>query len=127
MSAIATVEAATEEVLLGASLLDIFREHRAELLRSVDLDPAEADPTTFRKDTMRFMGKLCRHLSERHAGDRRVGAALVEWVQIVDEYDAYDSLLSRWHRFDGRERVVRRGKQLFPGPLTSHWDEESFF
>lgn len=126
MTTVLTLESAVEDVLLGASLQDLFQRHRSDLLRSVDLDPEEADPSTYRKEALRFMGRLCRHLSEKHPHDGRVRAALVNWVQLVDEYDAYDSLLSNWAEFDGRERVVARGRQLFPGPLTSHWEEEPY-
>jgi hypothetical protein len=40
-----------------------------------------------------------------------------------DHYEAWDSLLSGF-AVDGREALVRRGRVLFPGPLTAHWDDE---
>ena len=120
------VRDATEQVLLGASLRDLYTGHREGLLRSVDLDPDEADPQAFRADTMRFMARLVRHLGDRHSGDRRVCAALVSWVDIACDYDTYDVLLTGWQVFDGRDRIVRQGQQLFPGPLTAHWSEEGY-
>ena len=51
----------------------------------------------------------------------KVPAALQDWVRLVEDYDAFDALLSNY-KFAGREMVIRRGKQLFPGPLTAHWE-----
>jgi len=114
---------AIERALLGESLRAIAGAYRAELLAQFGLDPEEADAATFRDDTQRFMRKLCREIAERHAGDRRVRIALHEWVDRVDDYDAFDALLSAFDAFDGRESVVRRGRRLFPGPLTAHWED----
>ncbi len=113
---------AIERVLLGEPLKYIAQAHREELLVSVGLDLDEAQPSTFAKETRTFMNNLCRFLGERHVGDSRVGSALADWVQIVDDYDAFDSLLVGFE-FDGRDAVVRRGRTLFPGPLTAHWDD----
>ena len=61
-------------------------------------------------------------LGDRHAGDARVAVALHAWCQRVEDYDAWDVLLSEYE-FDGREALMRRGKVLFPGPLTAHWED----
>jgi hypothetical protein len=114
------LEQAAQDVLLGASLHQVFQGYRSELLAAVGLQPHEADKKTFVKEAMRFLNKLCRHLADRHAGDRRALAALLDWVALVREYEAWDSLLSAF-RFDGRERWVERGRQLFAGPMTAHW------
>ena len=42
-------------------------------------------------------------------------------MRRVEDYDAFDALLSNY-KFAGREIIIRRGKQLFPGPLTAHWE-----
>ena len=116
------ISEAVDAIQLGAGLDQIYHEHRQDLLHSVGLDPGEVGPQELHKDTLRFMNRLCRHLGERHAGDTRVGAALEGWVRIVDEYDAFDALLSGFS-FESRELVLRRGRRLFPGPLTAHWSE----
>ncbi len=112
---------AAERIQLGESLQQLAVAYREALLIDLGLDPETAEATTLRADTHRFMNQLCRHLSDRHAGDARVGTALADWVRRCDEYEAYDALLSAF-RFEGREAVVRKGRQLFPGPLTAHWD-----
>ncbi len=114
---------AVDRVLLGESLRGIAAAYRAELLEDLGLDPEQARPETFRRETHQFMGKLCRELADRHPGDTRAGAALREWVRRVDDYDAFDALLTAFGSFDGRETVVRRGRRLFAGPLTAHWEE----
>jgi len=118
------VLAASRRVLLGESIANLFAIHRGELLDAVGLSEDEASPDTFKKESMRFAGKLCRHLAERHAAHGYVATALAEWARRVDDYDAYDSLLATYRAFDGRETLLRRGKALFPGPLTAHWEDE---
>lgn len=114
------LDQAEERVLLGEPLDAIAAAYREELLQSVDLRADEADPATFAKETRQFMGRLCRRLSDRHSADHRVRLALQEWVQRVDDYEAWDALLSTWD-FDGKALLIRRGRMLFPGPLTAHW------
>lgn len=119
------VRDAVERVLLGEPLRMIAIAHREELIEALGLEVEEVPPRDFWDDTRRFMNRLCRELGDRHSGDGRVAAALYEWVQRVDDYDAFDALLANFDRFEGRERVVRRGRQLFPGPLVAHWDRGS--
>src|SRR5690606_6494253 len=121
LPALMDVADAIERVLLGESLRAIAAAHREELIVDLGLDPAEVAPDQFRGDTRRFMNRLCRTLAERHEADWRVAAALAEWVQRVDEYDAFDALLSHFPALEGRELIVPRGRPLFPGPLTAHW------
>lgn len=115
---------AIERVLLGESMRSVAAAHREQVIRSVGLAVDEVGAREFWDDTRRFMNRLARDLGERHAGDSRVCAALAEWVRRVDDYDAFDALLAHFDRFEGRALIVRRGKQLFPGPLTAHWGSE---
>lgn len=114
---------AIERVLLGESLRAIAAAHREELIADLGLDPAGVSPQDFRGDTRRFMNRVCRQLGERHDTDRRAAAALADWLRRSDEYDAFDALLTHFPTFEGRELILRRGRQLFPGPLTAHWGE----
>ena len=118
------VAEAVDRVLLGESLLQIRSAWRAEALDSMGMRPDEARPDTFLKEATRFAAKVCRVLGDRHAGDSRAATALADFVRRVDDYDAYDSLLANFRSFDGRELIVRRGRTLYPGTLTEHWDEE---
>jgi hypothetical protein len=68
------------------------------------------------------MRKFARHLGDRHAGDPRVGQALRDWVELSDHYEAWDALLSGF-RCEGRETLLRRGRMMFPRPLTAHWED----
>ncbi|MEZ5966686.1 MAG: hypothetical protein R3F56_22805 [Planctomycetota bacterium] len=118
------VLAATRRVLLGESIATLSATYRQGLLDSVGLTDDETSPDTFRKETLRFAGKVCRHLVEHHAAHGYVATALTDWARRVDDYDAFDALLSTYRDFDGRPAILRRGKILFPGPLTAHWEEE---
>lgn len=115
-------EQAIARILMGESMPALAAAYREELLRDCGLMPEEAGRETFRKDTADFMQKLCRRLGDRHAGDRRICAALQEWVRGVSDYAAFDALLSSFD-FEGKRNVIDRGRQLFPGPLTAHWQE----
>jgi hypothetical protein len=68
------------------------------------------------------MRMLARHLGDRHSGEIRVGCALRDWVTQCDHYEAWDALLSGF-AIEGREALLRRGRMLFPGPLTAHWGD----
>ena len=116
------IATATNDVLYGASMRQLAGEYRAELIETFGFRPDELTPDTFREEVAAFMRKLARHLGERHAGDPRVGQALQEWVMFCDHYEAWDALLSGFD-VDGREMLIRRGRVLFPGSLTAHWDE----
>jgi hypothetical protein len=117
------IQEAVDRVLLGEPLGTLGAHWRAEALQSVGLDPEEARPETFRKEAIQFLNKVCRRLGERHQYDSRAEAALITWARRIDEYDVFDSLLSNFKKFEGRDSLVRRGRQLFPGPLTAHWDD----
>ncbi|MBK8980051.1 MAG: hypothetical protein IPM29_29475 [Planctomycetes bacterium] len=117
------VSEAIERILLGESLAQVVAAWREEALAALGLRLDEARPETFRPEAIRFANKVCRTLGERHEGDSRAETALAVWARQVDEYDVYDALLSHFRSFDGRDALVRRGRQLFPGPLTSHWDD----
>ena len=114
------IHRATADVLLGASMRQIATDCRQELITANRLRPEAVTPAMFCDDVAAFMRKLARHLGDRHTGDPRVGQALREWVAETDHYEAWDALLSSF-TFEGREGLVRRGRILFPGPLTAHW------
>jgi hypothetical protein len=115
-----TVEAAVPRVLQGESIASVAAAYREDLLDSVGLRPDEARATTFRKETTRFVNRLCRELGDRHTGDRRAALALREWVEQSREYECWDALLAGFE-FEGRARLVERGRVLFPRTLTAHW------
>jgi hypothetical protein len=116
------VSAAAADVLLGASLQQIASEVREQWIRDFQFRPEEVTADTFCVEVAAFMRKLARHLGDRHVGDARVGAALRDWVAQCDHYEAWDALLSGFD-FAEREVLVRRGRVLFPGPLTAHWGD----
>lgn len=111
---------AVESIRLGEPLASIADGHRLRLLRAAGVDPDEADDDLFAEEVDRFMRGLCRRIGDRHSGDARVGAALVVWVDRCRDYEAWDALLSGFE-FEGRPRYLKRGKTMFPGPLTAHW------
>lgn len=115
------IREAAESVLLGESLRRVAVGYREALLHEMGFDPEDAPDDLFVKEKIQFINQVCRHLGDRHAGDRRAAAALADWVQHVDEYDAYDALLSHF-QFESRGAVLRKAQMLFPGPLTSHWE-----
>ena len=114
------LEQATERVLLGESMRSIAIAHREDLLAGIRLDPREALPETFAAETSSFMKALCRVLAERWSGDRRVLVALREWVRSVQDYEAWDALLTHFD-FEGKQQLIQRGRTLFAGPMTAHW------
>ncbi len=93
------VEAAVDRVLLGESMQCLAESYREQLLVGLGLNPEECEDALFLKETHK----------------------LRTWVRVVEDYDAYDALLSNY-RFEGRDVVIRRGRMLFPGPLTAHWE-----
>ncbi|MFM1872646.1 MAG: hypothetical protein RL398_2068 [Planctomycetota bacterium] len=113
---------AVQDVLLGASIRQVGAAYRAGLIEDFGFRSDEVKPETFREETSSFLRKLARELGERHAGDPRVGQALREWVMMCDHYEAWDALLSGF-AVDGRDALLRKGRILFPGPLTAHWQE----
>jgi hypothetical protein len=94
--------------------------HRQRLIDAFGFRPEEVTPTTFQTEVAAFLRRLARHLGERHAGDPRIGQALRDWILRCDHYEAWDALLSGF-QVEGREALLRRGRMLFPGPLTAHW------
>ena len=117
------IVAAVEDILLGASMQQVAAAYREELIESFGFRSDEVTPTTFRDEVASFMRRLASHLGDRHQRDARVGHALEQWVQQCDHYEAWDALLSGFE-VEGREALVRRGRVLFPGPLTRHWTEQ---
>jgi hypothetical protein len=113
---------AVADVLLGASLREIAADCRQELIAAGGLRAADVKPEAFRDEVAAFMRQLARHLGERHRGEPRVGQALREWVAETEHYEAWDALLSGFV-FEGKAGLLRRGRLLFPGPLTAHWAE----
>jgi len=111
---------AVEDVLLGAPLGQIAAAYRQDLIEAFDFRPEEVTKDTFADETASFMKKVARHLGDRHAGDQRVLQALHDWVLGVEDYEAWDALLSGFD-FHGKAALIRRGRMLFPGPLTAHW------
>lgn len=118
------IATATNDVLFGASLRQISIEYRQGLIEAFGFRPDELSPDTFRDEVTAFMRKLARHLGDRHAGEPKIGAALQEWVVFCDHYEAWDALLSGF-TVEGREGLLRRGRVLFPGSMTAHWDDAS--
>lgn len=116
------LRAAVGEVLLGASIAQIASTYREQLIGDFGFRQDEVTADTFRDEVAAFLRKLARHLGDRHVGDRRVGHALRDWVQQCDHYEAWDALLTGF-AVEGREALVRRGRVMFPGPLTAHWDD----
>jgi hypothetical protein len=108
-------------VLDGASMEQIAEQRRAAYLASLGVAAGEADPTLGADHVAAFMRAFARHLGDRHAGNPRIGHALREWVRQCDHYEAWDALLSGFV-VENRQALVRRGKFLFPGTLTAHWD-----
>lgn len=111
---------AVEEVLLGASLRQVAAAYRAGLIEAFAFRPEEVTGETFADETTAFMKKVVRFLGDRHRDDPRIHQALLDWVHMVDHYEAWDALLSG-PQFPGKDALVRRGRLLFPGPLTAHW------
>ncbi len=109
-------------VLHGASMQQVAVDARAERLAALGLRPDDAEPAGVRDAVTAFMRSLARHFGDRHAGDPRIGQALREWVRHCDHYEAWDALLSGFD-VEGRHGLLRRGKLMFPGPLTAHWVE----
>ena len=117
------IDRGVKEVLLGASMRQIAAEYRERLIEDFGFRPEEVEATTFQKEVAAYMRALARHLGDRHQGDVRVGEALATWVRFTEHYEAWDALLSGFE-VEGRDALIRRGRLLFPGTLTSHWDEE---
>ncbi len=113
-------EEATQRVMLGESLRMIAADYRQTLLAEMGFDPEEVESSLFEKETSQFMRQLCRHLGDTQEGETRVSAALRDWVRQVEDYEAYDALLSHYD-FAGKDVLINRGRMLFPGPLTAHW------
>lgn len=113
---------AVAEVMLGASLLQIAARLREQWIQDFGFRPDEVTSDTLRTEVEAFMRKLARHLGDRHVGDARVGHALRAWVMHCEHYEAWDALLSGF-AVEDREALLRRGRMLFPGPLTAHWSE----
>lgn len=116
------VQQAVREVREGASLQQIAADFRADLIAHFGFRPEEVTAATFANEVDAFLRKLARHLGDRHAGEPRIGEALREWVRHCDHYEAWDALLSAFD-VDDREMLVRRGRVMFPGPLTAHWTD----
>lgn len=110
---------AIERILLGESLSEISAAKRLDLCIRAGIE-ADDEPNAFVSEAGEFMRVLCRELGDRHAGNSRVAAALVEWVEWCRDYEAWDSLLSSFE-FDGRDRLIERGQKLFPRTMTAHW------
>ena len=98
----------------------IAATHRENLLRCKGLDLGEALLSSLEVEIRDFMKKLCRQLGEHHSGDRRALVGLRDWVRIAGDYEAYDSLLTHFD-FEGKEALIHKGRILFAGPMTAHW------
>lgn len=112
-----------KEVLLGASMRQVADEYRDRLIEDFGFREEDVTPGTFKKEVTAYMRALARQLGDRHQGDVRVGEALATWVRFTEHYEAWDALLSGFE-IEGKDALIRRGRMLFPGALTSHWDEE---
>jgi hypothetical protein len=114
---------AVAAVLEGASMAQVAEEYGQHLIEASGSRPDEAMANAFRDRVAAFMRTLARHLGDRHAGDPRIGQTLRDWVLRCDHYEAWDALMSGFD-VQGREALVRRGRMMFPGPLTAHWADE---
>ena len=117
------IQRAAEDVLLGATMRQIADEFREQLIEDFGFRPEEVTQDTFKGEVATFMRALARYLGDRHPGDARVGEALETWVRFSDHYEAWDALLAGAFEVEAKEALIRRGRMLFPGPLTRHWDE----
>lgn len=111
---------ATDRIQLGESLRSISNSCYVACCEREGLDPEDEEFGQFAGEVGGFMRDLCRFLGDRHAGDPRIGAALLEWVEHTRDYEAWDALLTGF-KFEGRKRYLARAKSMFPGPLTAHW------
>ena len=116
-----SLDKSVESVLLGESLRDVASSYRYSLLADMGFEPEEAPKDLFEQETLRFMNQVCRQLGHCYAGDRRAATALQDWIRDVEEYDAFDTLLTHFE-FEGKEVILNRARVLFPGPLTAHWN-----
>ena len=114
------LEDAVERILLGEPMQMLAMAYREELLDAFGLDADEVAKDTFAKDTRLFMNKLCRELGDRHERDNRAMVALRDWVSLVRDYEAWDALLANFD-FESKETLILRGRVLFAGPMTAHW------
>ena len=114
------ISKAVTAVLEGASMSQVAEDYRQHLIDAFGFRPDEVTTDTFRDQVTAFMRKFARHLGDRHTGDVRIGQTLRVWVMRCDHYEAWDALMSGF-QFEGRDALVRRGKVMFPGPLTAHW------
>ncbi len=124
------LEAALAEVLLGASIRDLYAQRLRAALGAADERSFErawrglpgAERRRLEAEALHFAGELCRLLAERHAGDPRIAGVLKVWAERTKDYAAFDALLCHF-RFPGRERLLEEGRRLFPGTLTRHWED----
>jgi hypothetical protein len=116
------LQQAVRDVQEGSSLQQVAAAFRDDLIARCGARADEVTADTFRGEVAAFMRRLARHLGDRHAGEPRIGEALREWVRHSEHYEAWDALLSSF-AVDGREALLRRGRMLFPGPLTAHWPQ----
>ncbi|MGE3173660.1 MAG: hypothetical protein AB7O97_13635 [Planctomycetota bacterium] len=114
---------AVDDILLGASLRQVAQAYRQSLIEQFEFRPDEITASTFARETEAFMKTVARHLGDRHRGEPQVQQALFEWVAMVEHYEAWDALLAGFE-FPGKSTLIRRGRVLFPGPLTAHWYSE---
>lgn len=117
------IQRGAKDVLLGASMRQVAHEFRERLIEDFGFRPEEVTQDTFKDEVAAFMRALARHLGDRHQGDARVGEALETWVRFTDHYEAWDALLGGGFDIEAKDAIIRRGRMLFPGPLTRHWDE----
>jgi len=117
------IRRAADDVLLGATMRQVAHDFRERLIEDFGFRPEEVTQETFKEEVAAFMRALARHLGDRHQGDARVGEALETWVRFTDHYEAWDALLAGGFDVEARDALIRRGRMLFPGPLTRHWDE----
>ena len=115
------VAEAVERALQGESIQQVGAAYRELLLVTMGLAPGKAPKDLFVRETRLFVNKVCRELGDRHGGDRRAFIALRDWALVATDYEVFDALLTHFD-FDGKDVFVQRGRVLFAGPLTSHWD-----
>ncbi|MCB9919319.1 MAG: hypothetical protein H6832_13030 [Planctomycetes bacterium] len=125
-----TIGAAVEDVLLGVSLRSLYLDYQMRVLGIEDEDDwadalrqlGRAERERLSREANDFVADVCRRLGERHAGDHRIGRVLQDWVADNKDYAAFDALLS-YFDFPSRSRVLAEARRLFPGTLTSHWQD----
>ena len=119
---------AIESILLGESIHSVREGFLWGVLEALDPKDfeerwhslADGRRREIQEQARNFTSDLVRRLAERHEGDERACAALLEWSDRSKDYETFDALLCHFD-FPSRQRTLDEGRRLFPSTLTSHW------